>query len=281
LSWFLALVYVAAGTSMAWGVLLRTDPRVASMLGPTSSPRLPAQRSILIAIGRRIRVPALRRQLLERSASVGLPATDVDRLVGAKCVLAVAGALAGITFRTSTPAEAATLAAILAIAGFRLPDFRLARRAAALRARTEAEVPDLLDLMAVSATAGLTPRLALERAPEVLSGPLADELARARREVELGGSWRDALGDVAGRTGNRELRRLAITIDRTGRLGAPVVERFRDLAREVRAERRARAEERARRAPVTMLFPLVFLILPAFVLAAVVPAVLVATRAVH
>jgi tight adherence protein C len=64
------------------------------------------------------------------------------------------------------------------------------------------------------------------------------------------------------------------------RLGVPVAVRLRDLAREVRAERRSRREERARRAPVAMLFPLVFLILPAFVLAAVVPAVLVAVRGV-
>jgi acyl transferase domain-containing protein len=56
-----------------------------------------------------------------------------------------------------------------------------------------------------------------------------------------------------------------------------VAERLRALARDVRAERRSVQQERAHRAPVTMLFPLVFLILPAFVLAAVVPAVLVAT----
>jgi hypothetical protein len=63
-----------------------------------------------------------------------------------------------------------------------------------------------------------------------------------------------------------EVRQLAVTLERSDRLGTPVALHLRALAREVRAERRAAEAERARRAPVLMLFPLVFLILPAFVL---------------
>jgi tight adherence protein C len=86
------------------------------------------------------------------------------------------------------------------------------------------------------------------------------------------------LEGAAESAGVPELRRLAVTLRRADRLGSPVAERLRDLAADVRAERRAQREERARRAPVRMLFPLVFLILPAFVLSAVVPALIVATR---
>jgi tight adherence protein C len=120
--------------------------------------------------------------------------------------------------------------------------------------------------------------LALERAGEVARGPLAHELERAHREVTLGGEWRSALRAMAERTQLAELRRLAITLDRSQRLGSSVANQLRRLAREVRAERRLQEEERARRAPVAMLFPLVLCILPAFVLAAVVPALLVAAR---
>jgi pilus assembly protein TadC len=153
-------------------------------------------------------------------------------------------------------------------------------RRKAERSRLAGEVPSLLDLLAVSVTAGLSPRLALERAPEFVSGALRAPLEAARREVALGAPWRLALESVARTTGLEELRRLALTLDRADRLGSPIAERLRDLALEVRHERRTRREERARRAPVQMLFPLVFLILPAFVLSAVVPALLVATRGV-
>ena len=141
-----------------------------------------------------------------------------------------------------------------------------------------AAMPDLLDVLAVSVNAGLSPRLALERAPEVLPDPVGTVLTRIRREVALGTTWARALESAAAAFGVEELRRLSVTLHRAERLGSPVAERLRDLAIEVRAERRARREERARRAPVQMLFPLVFLILPAFILAAVVPALLVATR---
>ena len=141
-----------------------------------------------------------------------------------------------------------------------------------------ASVPDLLDVLAISVTAGLSPHLALARAPDVLPGRLGSLLGTARRDVELGAQWRVALENVASRHRVEELRRLARTLHRAERLGSPVSERLRELAADVRSERRMRREERARRAPVQMLFPLVFLILPAFVLGAVVPALLVATR---
>ena len=141
-----------------------------------------------------------------------------------------------------------------------------------------ASVPDLLDVLAISVTAGLSPHLALARAPDVLPGQLGSLLVTARQEVELGTQWRVALDHAASRYGVEELHRLARTLHRAERLGSPVSDRLRELAADVRSERRLRREERARRAPVQMLFPLVFLILPAFVLGAVVPALLVATR---
>ena len=127
-------------------------------------------------------------------------------------------------------------------------------------------------------SAGLTPRLALDRAGTVLVGPLATEVGSAAREVELGRPWRSALRGIAERTGDRDVGRLALALERSERLGAPVATQLRALARQVREEQRIRQEERARRAPVAMLFPLVFCILPAFLVAAVIPAVLAAAR---
>ena len=195
-------------------------------------------------------------------------------------LLALAGLVLGGSAALASPPTAVLTAPVLALAGYRLPRFVAARARKARQAEMAATVPDLLDIVAVSVTAGLSPRLALDRSSEAAVGPIASELAAIRHEVSLGGTWRKGLRDAADRLGLPELRRLAVVIEQGQRLGTPVSDRLRSLAREVRAERRARREERARRAPVVMLFPLVFLILPAFVLAAVVPAVLVAIRGV-
>jgi len=62
------------------------------------------------------------------------------------------------------------------------------------------------------------------------------------------------------------------------RSGAPTAELLERLADEARADLRRRAEAHARRVPVRLLFPLVFLVLPAFGLLTVVPALLAGLR---
>ena len=65
-------------------------------------------------------------------------------------------------------------------------------------------------------------------------------------------------------------------LTRSESVGSSLAEAVSELARESRETRRALVAERARKAPVKMLFPLVFLVLPAFLLLTVVP-VLVTT----
>jgi tight adherence protein C len=97
----------------------------------------------------------------------------------------------------------------------------------------------------------------------------------------LGVPWRVALADVVARTDVPSLRRLAASLNRSQRLGTSLVVTLRALAEDLRAERTARAEDTARRAPVKMLFPLVFLILPAFLLLTVGPVLLATLRSLH
>jgi tight adherence protein C len=204
---------------------------------------------------------------------------DLDRLRGAAAACAAGGLLIGVLLVGPSPA-ALVVGPLAGAAGWRLPGFAQARRAASTRERMFPEVAGLLDLVTVGLSAGLTPRLAIDRAVDHLRDPLARPLHRARREVELGAAWASMLDDLGRRLELRDLRRLASTLERSIRLGSPATEPIRALARDARAEREAAGEARARRAPVTMLFPLVLCILPAFVLAAVVPAMLVATQGV-
>ena len=163
---------------------------------------------------------------------------------------------------------------------------RPARRrdgARATRGRRRAvhdEVPQLLDLLAAGSTAGLSAELSFRRAVACLRGPLGVELVDVLHAIDLGTPWRQALASYATDSGEPDLRRTVAVLARTETLGVPLSEATHELARSVREARRSGTLERARTAPVKMLFPLVFLILPAFLLLTVVPVLITTIRSI-
>jgi len=151
------------------------------------------------------------------------------------------------------------------------------------RARTKAlhaDVPQLLDLLAAGSTAGLSAEASFRQAVACLHGPLGDDLGEVMRSVDLGVPWREALADHVDRAGDPDLARTVAVLARTEALGVPLRDATHELAAAVRDARRAATLERARTAPVKMLFPLVFLILPAFLLLTVVPVLITTVRSI-
>jgi len=131
------------------------------------------------------------------------------------------------------------------------------------------ELPVTLDLLAVAVGAGCTPYLAAEVAARWAPPVIAARLATVPRACALGASFTQGLDDLAGST--PRLRALADALLASDRLGAPVGPALTRLADEERAALRRRAEAEARTVPVRLLFPLVFLVLPAFGLLTVIP----------
>ncbi|MDQ1431530.1 MAG: hypothetical protein QOF40_2132 [Actinomycetota bacterium] len=143
---------------------------------------------------------------------------------------------------------------------------RRARNDAAAHAR---ELPVVIDLLGVAVGAGCTPFLAVEVAIRWSPPALATRLDAALRACALGASFEAALDDIARST--PALRPLTDALLASDRLGAPVGPVLARLAAEERTALRRQAEAHARQIPVRLLFPLVFLVLPAFVLLTVVP----------
>lgn len=137
-------------------------------------------------------------------------------------------------------------------------------------------LPLTLDVITMAARAGHTPRLAVAAAARWSPTEVAEVLAAVEHRCRLGATLVDALTD-AGRT-EPALRPLADGLVVAERNGAPVAELLARLADEARATVRRRAEAHARRVPVRLLFPLIFLVLPAFGLLTVVPALATGLR---
>jgi hypothetical protein len=131
------------------------------------------------------------------------------------------------------------------------------------------ELPVAIDLLGVAVGAGCTPYLAVDVAARWSPAPLADAFGEVVRRCSLGLDLEAALDAAAHDT--PRLRQLADALLASDRLGVPVGPVLARLADEDRTALRRAAEAHARRIPVRLLFPLVFLVLPAFVLLTVVP----------
>ena len=165
--------------------------------------------------------------------------------------------------------------------GGRIRRLGVARADARRRRAMDAEIPQLLDLLAAGSAAGLSAVVGLQRSVSVLRGPLGAELRASLDAVDLGARWREELATVTERLALPDLRRAVAVLTRTETLGTSLTEATRELAADVRGSRRAAVAERARAAPVKMLFPLVFLVLPAFLLLTVVPVLLTTVQSIR
>lgn len=190
------------------------------------------------------------------------------------------GAAVGLLTALALPGPGVLLAPLLCFVGHRSPVVLEHRASRRRRAAMDAQIPQLLDLLAAASSAGLSGQLALRRSLVALGDPLASKLADALDAVDLGARWRDELAAAAERLELPDLRRTVAALSRTETLGASLADSTAELAASVRAARRAAVTERARTAPVKMLFPLVFLVLPAFLLLTVVPVLLTTVRSI-
>lgn len=166
---------------------------------------------------------------------------------------------------------------ILAGIGFFLPDFWLRNRIKVRQREIVHALPDVLDLLMVCVEAGMGFDAAVARVaeqPETRHRPLYAELMRMHLEVRAGRPRSEALRALGERTGVGEVKSMVGAFIQTEKLGTPLGKTLRVHADSARVQRRHRAEELAHLAPLKMLFPTVFFLMPAFFLVTLAPSLL-------
>jgi tight adherence protein C len=154
-------------------------------------------------------------------------------------------------------------AIVLPVAGALAMPSWLSRSMRARQDRVRMDLPEVLDLLAIAVEAGLGFEAALELVGRDIPGPLADELRRSLREMELGATRKEALHGLKRRTDVFEVNTFVLALTQADALGVPVGRVLRAQADEVRNRRRQWAREKAGKLPVKILFPMVGLIFPA------------------
>jgi pilus assembly protein TadC len=132
------------------------------------------------------------------------------------------------------------------------------------------ETPQALELLGCCLAAGLPLRGAVAAVTTAYEGPVAEDLGRVLRMIELGAPDADAWRDLRG---HPQLGAAAIDLARSVESGTRLVETLNHHARSARADRRAALQVRARAVGVRSVLPLMICFLPAFLLLGVLPAV--------
>lgn len=157
--------------------------------------------------------------------------------------------------------------------GFALPDWMLEGCLERRRTTLLMELPTVLDLLAISASAGMSPEQALLDVSRQVGGVLGDGLRGVVREAGLGAATHaEGLRTLAEREGVPELLSLADAWQSALEQGLPLGQAMLTLAETVRERKRARLLEEGGKSTVRMLFPVALFIFPVFLVVLLYPA---------
>ena len=240
-------------------------------------PRLPAVVVAAERLGAHASSARFRERLPQRIAAAGLAGrVTTEQFLAFRVGAAAIGALAGLCLAAMTDAGAKTLFVCMAFtaAAFLAPSYLLERRARIRRQQIREELPDALDLLAVTVEAGLGLYAAISRIAQTASGPLADEFALVLTELRVGDSSERALTRMAKRLRSPEVESVVRSLIQGEQLGLSLGQTLRNLAEDARQKRRLAAEELAAKAPVKMLVPTALFIFPALFVVILGPAFL-------
>lgn len=159
------------------------------------------------------------------------------------------------------------MAIVFGVAGYVLPMLWLMQQAQKRQESIQKSLADFLDLLVICVEAGLSLDVAINKITSLKSVKtstyLREELNRYTRDVGFGRSRKDALLDMADRTGVDDFNVIVNAIVQSYEMGTSVAHTLRVQSDSMRAKRLAKAEEKANKIPVKMVIPIYVFLFPA------------------
>jgi tight adherence protein C len=247
---------------------------------------IPLSQRVLVPLGkhtlgvtRRLMPAGYMENVRRRLIIAGRPAVDeIDRFRALRVLTVVASPFVfGLAYFALRPAGSRVqlaVAVFLALAVVVYPDVVLSRQTAERQHAIRVQLPDILDLLTISVEAGLGFEQALDRTVATVPGPLSEEFRRMLGELRAGAGRGDALRHLDHRTQVSELHSFVLALIQADTFGVSIGRALRAQSEEMRVKRHQLAQEEAQKAPVKLMFPTVFCILPALFVVVIGPAVI-------
>jgi tight adherence protein C len=191
-------------------------------------------------------------------------------------VAIVLGVLIFLITSISSDFTTAILASVLAgLLGFFMPILWLRSKIRQRQENIIKSLPDALDLLTITVEAGMGFDQAIQKVAEKWDNQLSKGFSKVSQEMRLGILRRTALKNMEATMGVPDVTTFVAAIIQAEQLGVSIAKILRIQSEQMRIKRRQRAEAMAQKAPIKMLFPMVFLIFPALFIILLGPAVLI------
>jgi tight adherence protein C len=270
IAWLFITLIVFPIAYLVWA-LATTDRKAAIAVqtnltqGFTQEGGLAIQRPpALLDLSRRLTPTGYEAKLDRWLSLAGRPTSlPLDRLIIAKPLLALAGAVLGLMMYANSPsAQVIAVGLFLTILLYFLPDLLIYNKGIKRQKEIELELPNTLDQLLISVEAGLGFEAAMARAGGYGGGALAQELMRTLQDIQVGRPRQEAYQALADRSSVQDLRSFVRAVVQADKYGIGIAKVLRTQAKQARVKRRQRAEEKAMKLPVKVLFPLLLCIFP-------------------
>lgn len=256
----------------ARGLALVRDRGSIARLGERAEVTATERRSIvgqlILSLNERLAPPMMRllgRKRLEavrlRIDSAGRPGgMTVERYAGRKATLFVLMSTTGLLLLVSTGTAIPLFT--LGLYGWIGTDIWLSGTARRRQREIDRSLPDFLDVVAVSVSAGVSFRPALRRVAESLGGPMGEEAIIALRQMELGSSRREAFIAMRERNQSQFIAQFVTALLQAEELGVPLADSLVAISREMRGAAYQRGRREAARAAPRVSLIVSMLIVP-------------------
>lgn len=155
---------------------------------------------------------------------------------------------------------------ILSLVGFFYPDLWISGKIAQRKKEVITNMPFVVDMLALSVEAGLDFVAAMQKVTEKAPpSALVDEFEAMIKETKIGASRAEALRQMAWRIDSLPVSSFCATLIAADSVGASIGPILKTLAGELRQKRSAEVEKAGAQAATKLLFPMIFLVLPAVV----------------
>jgi tight adherence protein C len=182
------------------------------------------------------------------------------------------------------PGLGLVIALVFGFLGFCFPMLWLIQQAQKRQKSIRKSLPDFLDLLVISVEAGLSLDTAIQKLANLKSVKtstfLRDELKHYIKDISLGKPRKNALLDMADRTGLEEFQVIINALVQSYEMGTGVAYTLRIQSESLRIKRMQRAEEAASKVPVKMVLPIYIFLFPTIFLTIFGPIVMVAIQAI-